>query len=78
VESEEGIWQADLLARTLDWCPNGGVRTPFGIDGGDALEMEHLRFLEACRGGGEWWRDLQIQIQAVDLACEILERVGGS
>jgi predicted dehydrogenase len=76
VECEGGTWFADLLARTLDWHPREGGRTPFGIDGADALEMEHLRFLEACRGG-EWWSDLQIQIRAVDLAREIIDRVGG-
>ena len=74
VDCDEGIWQADLLARTLDWHPRGGVRRALEIAGGDALEIEHLRFLDACRGG-EWWGDLQIQIQAVALAREILERL---
>jgi|GEM_PF-1728131 len=73
VECDGGIWYADLLARTLDWHPSGGVRTSVRVGTEDALEFEHLRFLEACRGG-EWWQDLQIQIQAVALAREILGR----
>jgi predicted dehydrogenase len=77
VECEEGTWHADLIARTLQWHPRGGARTTLEVVGGDALEIEHLRFLDACRGG-EWWHDLQFQIQAVALAREILERVGGS
>jgi len=76
VEGECGTWHADLLGRSLDWHPNSGVRTSLGIDPVDALETEHLRFLEACRGG-EWWSDLQIQIRAVDLAREIIDRMGG-
>jgi len=77
VEGEGGTWHADLLARSLYRHPSGGARTSLWIDRVDALETEHLRFLEACRGG-EWWSDLQIQIRAVDLAREIIDRMDGS
>lgn len=69
IESGTKIWNADFLEHRLERSCGSPVELPPE----DALELEHLRFWSACRGEFDWWADLQPQIQAVELAREILE-----
>ena len=71
LEMDDGIWQADFLGGTLDWHPRSGASRRLAVALRDALEREHEAFREALEGG-EWWRDLQPQLRAVELAREIL------
>ena len=71
LETDDGIWHADLLGGTLAWHPRTGAAKALDIPALDALETEHAAFRAAIEGG-DWWEDLQPQIRAVELAREIL------
>lgn len=70
VRTAQAIWRLDFAQARLE-VQEGDRIASVPLPSGDALEMEHAAFFEACRGNGRG-DDLESQLSAV----EQVERIG--